>query len=154
PAAAGRPPMLAVRRHPPRRIVQEIVATSEAQELATIAQLIRRLVAPRMPWYDQRNCRIQYNYHRYHFGDIAVLCRKHEQAAAVAAMLRSHDIPVEYVGKLLDLPICKDLLALCTLLRSGDRSGLLRVLTTEDFRLSQQDLDLLQPDGVAAVGGI
>jgi superfamily I DNA/RNA helicase len=28
------------------------------------------------------------------------------------------------------------------------------VLTTDDFRLSQQDLDVLQPDGVAAISGI
>lgn len=154
PAAAARSPMLAVRRRPPRRIVQEIVAISEAQELTTIAQMIRRLVAPRIPWRDGRKGQIQYNHRRYQFGDIAVLCRKHEQAAAVAAMLRAHDIPVEYVGKLLDLPICKDLLAICTLMRTGDHSGLLRVLTTDDFQLSQVDIDVLQPDSVAAVGGI
>lgn len=154
PAASDRPSMISVRRRTPGRIVEEIEATSEAQELTTIAQTIRRLVAPRIPWRDRRKGRIQYNHRRYRFGDIAILCRTHQQAAAVAAMLRAYDIPVEYVGKLLDLPVCKDLLALCTLMRSGDRSGLIRVLTTDDYRLSQQDLDVLQPDGVAAVGGL
>jgi len=83
-----------------------------------------------------------------------VLCRTRHQAATVTAFLRNRDIPVEYVGNLLDDPACKDLLALCTLMRSGDRSGLLRVLTMPDHQLSQTDIDCLQPHGVVAVGGL
>lgn len=157
-AAQSRPPMTPQRPQIlTRSVVEEYTAATEQEELRLLAQLIRRAsVSHRYPRprlqrrHSHRPIR-RYPKQQHTYGDVAVLCRTRAQASAVASVLQAHNIPVDYSGNLLDQPICKDLLALCTLVRKGDRSGLLRVLSMEDHRLIQADIDCLHR--AAATGG-
>ncbi|HEY3332949.1 MAG TPA: UvrD-helicase domain-containing protein [Capsulimonadaceae bacterium] len=77
----------------------------------------------------------------YKFADMAILCRTHFQAAALAQRLASRDVPVHYGENLLDRPEVKDLLSLLQATTS-DRSsaiGLLRFASRSEFRLSADD---------------
>ncbi len=67
------------------------------------------------------------------FQDQAVLCRTHSQAEALAAALSELDIPVLYLGALLERPEVKDLLCLLTLLADPAGAALHRVAAWPEY---------------------
>ncbi len=102
----------------------------------------------------------------------AILCRTHGQAESLAALLSVRDIPVLYLGALLERPEVKDLLCLLSLFADKDGSGLLRVAAFPEYAVPQAEtLALLQrvsfdqtpmaealqdvnlPDGLRRLGG-
>jgi DNA helicase II / ATP-dependent DNA helicase PcrA len=62
----------------------------------------------------------------YTYSDLAVLCRTHKQARAMAAVLASQGIPVSLPGDFFERSEVKDALALLSLAAGPDVSGILR----------------------------
>jgi len=73
------------------------------------------------------------------FRDQAILCRSHAQAEALAGLLSARDVPVLYLGALLERPEIKDLLCLLALLADPGGSALLRVAAFPEYDVPQAD---------------
>lgn len=155
PRAASRQRQQAQRAaHRPRPVV-EWACESQAAEYAAIAHDIlrqvggRRLRHARCSWRAGRPAhRISSNgvhprTHRPRWRDHAVLCRTHRQVRAIVSVLEGHGIPVNGGGELLDYAEVQDALAICAVVRSINNAGLLRALTTPEFLLTRDDLELL-----------
>ena len=69
----------------------------------------------------------------------AILCRSHAQAEALAGLLSARDIPVLYLGALLERPEIKDLLCLLALFADPDGSALVRVAAFPEYAVPQAD---------------
>ena len=67
------------------------------------------------------------------YRDQVLLCRTNPQAADLAERLSARDVPVLYLGDLLDRAEVKDLLCLLSLFADGDGSGLLRVAAWPEY---------------------
>lgn len=63
----------------------------------------------------------------------AVLCRTHSQAEDLAELLTQLNVPVLYLGALLERPEVKDLLCLLSLLADGGSSALMRVASWPEY---------------------
>ncbi|MDQ2798633.1 MAG: UvrD-helicase domain-containing protein, partial [Armatimonadota bacterium] len=70
----------------------------------------------------------------------AILCRTHAQAQALVELLSVRDIPVLYLGNLMDRPEIKDLLCLLSLFSPEAALGLLRVGALPEYGISQDDV--------------
>ena len=69
----------------------------------------------------------------------AILCRTHSQAAMLAATLSERDVPVLYLGALLERPEVKDLLCLLSLLTDSSGSALARVAAWPEYGVPQAE---------------
>ena len=63
----------------------------------------------------------------------AILCRTHSQASELAGLLTALDVPVLYLGALLERPEVKDLLCLLSLLTEEGSSALVRVASLPEY---------------------
>ena len=63
----------------------------------------------------------------------AILCRTHSQASELAERLTALDVPVLYLGALLERPEVKDLLCLLSLLADAGGSALVRVASWPEY---------------------
>ena len=63
----------------------------------------------------------------------AILCRTHSQAESLAGLLTEQNIPVLYLGALLERPEVKDLLCLLSLLADPAGSALVRVASWPEY---------------------
>jgi DNA helicase-2/ATP-dependent DNA helicase PcrA len=107
-----------------------------ADEVAGILQLAPGLAPDGMPWPDGRRAKVRPS-------DIAVLCRKRTQFAALRAALEARDIPVEVVGLggLLTVPEVADIVATLQVMHDPAASGALaRLLTSPRCRIGPADL--------------
>ena len=68
-----------------------------------------------------------------------ILCRSHAQAEVLSHLLSERDIPVLYLGALLERPEVKDLLCLLALFADSDGSALLRVAAFPEYAVPQAD---------------
>jgi DNA helicase-2/ATP-dependent DNA helicase PcrA len=101
------------------------------------------------PWPDGRTDQIRPS-------DIAVLCRKRTQFAALRSALEAEGIPVEVVGLggLLTVPEVSDIVATLRVLHSPAASdALIRTLTSPRWRIGPQDLVALGVRARALVAG-
>jgi len=74
----------------------------------------------------------------------AILCRTHNQAEDLAGLLTQLDVPVLYLGALLERPEVKDLLCLLSLLTEGGGSALVRVAAWPEYGVPlEESLTLL-----------
>jgi DNA helicase-2/ATP-dependent DNA helicase PcrA len=158
PRAATRP-LLQAQRTGGGHAVIELVAPRSQDEYAAIAHDILRRVRSgrgrRLPRCTVQlrmlHCRKMRRALRrpplfircWRFRDHAVLCRTHEQASAIAAVLEAHGIPVDHPGNVFEASEVKDVLAICAQIGSTNSAGLLRALTMPDHRLGPDDLNLL-----------
>lgn len=67
----------------------------------------------------------------------AILCRSHAQAEALAGLLSVREIPILYLGALLERPEIKDLLCLLTLFADPDGTALVRVAAFPEYAVPQ-----------------
>ena len=107
-----------------------------ADEVASLLQLRPGLAPDGMPWPDGRDAQVRPS-------DIAVLCRKRAQFAALRAALEARDIPVEVVGLggLLTVPEVADIVATLQVMHDPTASGALaRLLTSPRWRIGPADL--------------
>ncbi|HSR82930.1 MAG TPA: ATP-dependent DNA helicase [Streptosporangiaceae bacterium] len=107
-----------------------------AGEVASLLQLRPGLAPDGMPWPDGRDVKVRPS-------DIAVLCRKRAQFAALRAALEARDIPVEVVGLggLLTVPEVADIVATLQVMHDPTASGALaRLLTSPRWRIGPADL--------------
>ena len=107
-----------------------------ADEVASLLQLRPGLAPDGMPWPDGRDAKVRPS-------DIAVLCRKRAQFAALRAALEARDIPVEVVGLggLLTVPEVADIVATLQVMHDPTASGALaRLLTSPRWRIGPADL--------------
>ncbi len=98
------------------------VSPDEAGQAAGIADTIERLRASGWAYKDQ-----------------AILCRTHSQAAGLAAELSERDVPVLYLGALLERPEVKDLLCLLSLISEPSGPALVRVAAWPEYAVPQAD---------------
>jgi DNA helicase-2/ATP-dependent DNA helicase PcrA len=80
------------------------------------------------------------------FRQQAILCRSHAQAEALAGLLSAQDIPVLYLGALLERPEVKDLLCLLALVADPGGSALVRVAAFAEYAVPQADALALLTD--------
>ena len=73
------------------------------------------------------------------YQDQAILCRTHSQAEALAGLLSTQNIPVLYLGALLERPEVKDLLCLLSLLADPAGSALVRVAAWPEYGVPQAE---------------
>jgi DNA helicase-2/ATP-dependent DNA helicase PcrA len=107
-----------------------------ADEVASILALPAGLAPDGMPWPDGRESNVRPS-------DVAVLCRKRAQFAALRAALEARDIPVEVVGLggLLTVPEVADIVATLQVMHDPSASGpLARLLTSPRWRIGPADL--------------
>ncbi|GIW03113.1 UvrD-helicase domain-containing protein [Roseiflexus sp.] len=159
PRAAERPSLVAQRNGGEAHTVVEWAAPRSQDEYAALARDIlrrvrlrnRRLASgcaarcrmPRSGTMRRVARRPPLSTRRWRFGDHAILCRTHEQAGAVAAVLETHGIPVDYINDVFDTPGVKDALAVCAQVGATNSAGLLRALTMPEHRLDPADLNRL-----------
>lgn len=163
PRAAQRPALHAQRSGGCRGIVVEWVGERRRDEYAAIAHdILRRVRMPRSrvpacsvirrrpDFLARRPIRLTVLRHlprqalrRWRFRDHAVLCRTHDHAGALAAILEAHTIPVEHVRDAFEADEVKDVLAICAQARTVNSSGLLRALTMAEHHLESVDVNLL-----------
>jgi DNA helicase-2/ATP-dependent DNA helicase PcrA len=120
-----------------------------ADEVASILRLPAGLAPDAMPWPDGRDAKVRPS-------DIAVLCRKRAQFAALRAALEARDIPVEVVGLggLLTVPEVADIVATLQVMHNPAASGALaRLLTSPRWRIGPADLVALGRRARALVAG-
>lgn len=143
-AAAPDVPLLVA---PPARagrgLVQCALLESVQDEAAWVADQVVGLLdlAPGLapdakPWPDGSTAKIRPS-------DIAVLCRKRSQFAALRAALEARDVPVEVVGLggLLTVPEVSDIVATLHVLHDPTAAGALaRLLTSPRWRIGPADL--------------
>ncbi|HUA40658.1 MAG TPA: UvrD-helicase domain-containing protein [Streptosporangiaceae bacterium] len=126
-----------------RGLVRCALLESVQDEAAWVADHVSRLLhlepglAPDgKPWPDGRTAGVRPS-------DIAVLCRKRAQFAALRAALEARDIPVEVVGLggLLTVPEVGDIVATLQVLHDPTAAGALaRLLTSPRWRIGPADL--------------
>jgi DNA helicase II / ATP-dependent DNA helicase PcrA len=119
-----------------------------ADEIAGLLQLGPGLAPDGRPWPDGSNAHVRPN-------DIAVLCRKRAQFAALRAALEVRDIPVEVVGLggLLTVPEVADIVATLQVMHDPAASGALaRLLTSPRWRIGPADLVALGRRARSLVG--
>jgi DNA helicase II / ATP-dependent DNA helicase PcrA len=107
-----------------------------ADEVAGLLELAPGLAPDGDPWPDGRDAKVRPS-------DIAVLCRKRAQFAALRAALEARDIPVEVVGLggLLTVPEVTDIVATLHVIHDPSASGALaRLLTSPRWRIGPADL--------------
>ncbi len=107
-----------------------------ADEVAELLELAPGLAPDGSPWPDGRDAKVRPS-------DIAVLCRKRAQFAALRAALEARDIPVEVVGLggLLTVPEVADIVATLQVMHDPSASGALaRLLTSPRWRIGPADL--------------
>ncbi|HEY2312244.1 MAG TPA: UvrD-helicase domain-containing protein [Streptosporangiaceae bacterium] len=107
-----------------------------ADEVAGFLQLAPGLAPDGMPWPDGGDAKVKPS-------DIAVLCRKRAQFAALRAALEARDVPVEVVGLggLLTVPEVADIVATLQVMHDPAASGaLVRLLTSPRWRIGPADL--------------
>src|SRR5215472_15424881 len=107
-----------------------------ADEVASILHLAPGLTPDGLSWPDGRHANVRPS-------DIAVLCRKRTQFAALRAALEARDIPVEVVGLggLLTVPEVADIVATLQVMHDPAASGALaRLLTSPRWRIGPADL--------------
>jgi len=107
-----------------------------ADQAARLLSLEPGLAPDGEPWPDGRAGRVRP-------GDIAVLCRKRTQFAALRAAFESRDIPVEVVGLggLLTVPEVADIVATLQVMHDPTASAALaRLLTSPRLRIGPADL--------------
>ncbi|MGQ9828536.1 MAG: UvrD-helicase domain-containing protein [Roseiflexus sp.] len=159
PQSATRPLLQAQRTGGSGHVVVELVTPRSQDEYAAIAHNILRWVrsgrsrrlprctAPPLTPSPRKMRRALRRpsliIRRRRFRDCAVLCRTHEQAGAIAAVLEAHGIPVDHPGNVFEASEVKDVLAICAQIGSTNSAGLLRALTMPDHRLESDDLNLL-----------
>ena len=137
------PRLIAPPRRAGRGAVVAALLESSADEAAWVASQVAGLLslpaglAPDgQPWPDGRTDAVRPS-------DIAVLCRKRTQFAALRAALETEGIPVEVVGLggLLTVPEVSDIVATLRVLHSPAASdSLVRTLTSPRWRIGPQDL--------------
>ena len=111
-------------------------ATWVADEVASLLELAPGLAPDGKSWPDGRNAKVRPS-------DIAVLCRKRAQFAALRAALEARDIPVEVVGLggLLTVPEVADIVATLQAMHDPAASGAIaRLLTSPRWRIGPADL--------------
>jgi DNA helicase-2/ATP-dependent DNA helicase PcrA len=111
-------------------------ATWVAGQVASLLRLPAGLAPDGQPWPDGRTDAVRPS-------DIAVLCRKRTQFAALRSALEAEGIPVEVVGLggLLTVPEVSDIVATLRVLHSPAASdSLARTLTSPRWRIGPQDL--------------
>lgn len=119
-----------------------VVATAPDDEgqASGIADEIRRL-RPRYPYPQQ-----------------AILCRTHAQAQSLVDLLTLRDVPVLYLGRLLERPEVKDLLCLLSLFSPEQGAELIRVGAFPEYRIPQEDvllfLERLRAASVSVFAGL
>jgi DNA helicase II / ATP-dependent DNA helicase PcrA len=126
-----------------RGVVRCALLESAQDEAAWVADEVARLLglAPGLapdgsPWPDGGDGKVRPS-------DIAVLCRKRAQFAALRAALEARDIPVEVVGLggLLTVPEVADIVATLQVMHDPAASGALaRLLTSPRWRVGPADL--------------
>ncbi|HXZ65167.1 MAG TPA: ATP-dependent DNA helicase [Streptosporangiaceae bacterium] len=126
-----------------RGLVRCALLESVHDEASWVAEQAERLLSlePGLapdgePWPDGRTGRVRP-------GDIAVLCRKRTQFAALRAAFEARDIPVEVVGLggLLTVPEVADIVATLQVMHDPTASAALaRLLTSPRFRIGPADL--------------
>ncbi len=157
--AAERPPLVAQRNGGDVHTVVEWAAPRSQDEYAAIAYDIlcrvrartRRLLpgcaarrrGARSGRMRRSARRLPLSIRRWRFRDHAILCRTHEQAGALAAVLEAYGIPVDYISDVFDTPEVKDALAVCAQVGATNSVGLLRALTMPEHRLDPADLNRL-----------
>ena len=107
-----------------------------ADEVARLLELQPGLAPDGRPWPDGNNARVRPS-------DVAVLCRKRSQFAALRTALEARDIPVEVVGLggLLTVPEVADIVATLQVMHDPAASGALaRPLTSPRLRIGPADL--------------
>ncbi len=107
-----------------------------ADEVAGLLELAPGLAPDGNPWPDGRDAKVRPS-------DIAILCRKRAQFAALRAALEARDIPVEVVGLggLLTVPEVADIVATLHVMYDPSASGpLARLLTSPRWRIGPADL--------------
>jgi DNA helicase II / ATP-dependent DNA helicase PcrA len=142
-AAPDVPLLVAPRGRAERGLVRSALLESVQDEAAWVADEIAGLLelAPGLspdgdPWPDGRDAKVRPS-------DIAVLCRKRAQFAALRAALEARDIPVEVVGLggLLTVPEVTDIVATLHVMYDPSASGALaRLLTSPRWRIGPADL--------------
>ena len=80
----------------------------------------------------------------------AILCRSHAQAEALAGLLSAREVPVLYLGALLERPEVKDLLCLLALFADSDGSALVRVAAFPEYDVPQPEVLALLADRTRA----
>ena len=114
--------------------------------MAGLLQLEPGLAPDGRPWPDGSSARVRPR-------DIAVLCRKRTQFAALRAALEARGVPVEVVGLggLLTVPEVADIVATLQAMHDPTASGALaRLLTSPRWRIGPADLVALGRRGTAA----
>ena len=107
-----------------------------AAEVAGLLELAPGLAPDAEPWPDGSDAQVRPS-------DIAVLCRKRSQFAALRAALEARGIPVEVVGLggLLTVPEVADIVATLQVMHDPAASGALaRLLTSPRWRIGPADL--------------
>jgi DNA helicase II / ATP-dependent DNA helicase PcrA len=107
-----------------------------AGQVAALLDLAPGLAPDGRPWPDGGSAKVRP-------GDIAVLCRKRAQFAALRAALEAYGVPVEVVGLggLLTVPEVADIVATLHVLHDPTASGpLARLLTSPRWRIGPADL--------------
>jgi ATP-dependent DNA helicase UvrD/PcrA len=107
-----------------------------ADEVASLLQQEAGLAPDGLPWPDGSQAQVRPR-------DIAVLCRKRTQFAALRAALEARGIPVEVVGLggLLTVPEVADIVATLHVMHDPGASGpLARLLTSPRWRIGPADL--------------
>jgi len=107
-----------------------------ADEVARLLELAPGLAPDGTPWPDGRDAQVRPS-------DIAVLCRKRAQFAALRAALEARNVPVEVVGLggLLTVPEVADIVATLQVMHEPAASGaLVRLLTSPRWRIGPADL--------------
>ena len=141
--AADVPVLVAPPSRAERGLVRCALLESAAAEAAWVADQVVRLLrlppglAPDGgPWPDGSSARVRPR-------DIAVLCRKRTQFAALRAALEARGVPVEVVGLggLLTVPEVADIVATLQVMHDPAASGALaRLLTSPRWRIGPADL--------------
>jgi DNA helicase-2/ATP-dependent DNA helicase PcrA len=120
-----------------------------ADEVASLLRLELGQAPDGMPWPDGRDAKVRPS-------DIAVLCRKRAQFAALRAALEARDIPVEVVGLggLLTVPEVADIVATLQVMHDPTASGsIARLLTSPRWRIGPADLVALGRRARAMISG-
>jgi len=107
-----------------------------ADQVAALLELRPGLAPDGLPWPDGGQARVRAR-------DVAVLCRKRSQFAAVRAALEARGVPVEVVGLggLLTVPEVADIVATLQVMHDPTASAALaRLLTSPRWRIGPADL--------------
>lgn len=146
PLWSSRPPLTASRQPPSgARVVEWAAPDPQEEAAAVVADILRRVRgaryrrrAPGAARPRPRRICTQWR-RRARYGEHAILCRTHKQAATIVAELEARHVPVDWVGDVLDAPEVKDALAVCALTESANSAGMLRLLTIPQHAIPAAD---------------